>query len=181
MPSAWHWPQQCRNMYISSWLIWECVLFVKFFYIELHNYVNSKPLAEQHYEEYVELAAVIFFVPPSPPFEFFLLRGAGGQHHFPQIEKKITLLLILQFLMKNLLKTIKNKQRYIITGEVKLRFVMRNRLKRGWYAQQFTYLQRNNFLYFSCKKLSSNWKLEKKMVIFRRGNHLILVVHVFRP
>lgn len=93
---------------------------------------------------------------------FFLLRGAGGQHHFPQIEKKITLLLILQFLMKNLLKTIKNKQRYIITGEVKLRFVMRNRLKRGWYAQQFTYLQRNNFLYFSCKKLSSNWKLEKK-------------------
>lgn len=63
-------------------------MFVKFFYIELHNYVNSKPLAEQHYEEYVELAAVIFFVPPSPPFEFFLLRGAGGQHHFPQIEKK---------------------------------------------------------------------------------------------
>lgn len=60
--------------------------------------------------------------------------------------------------MKNLLKTIKNKQRHIITGEVKLRFVMRNRLKRGGYAQQFTYLQRNNFLYFSCKKLSSiNW------------------------
>lgn len=102
-----------------------------------------------------------FFCTTIPSFWIFFIEGGGGSTSFSSNWKKITLLLILQFLMKNLLKTIKNKQRYIITGEVKLRFVMRNRLKRGWYAQQFTYLQRNNFLYFSCKKLSSDWKLEK--------------------
>lgn len=39
------------------------------------------------------------------------------------------------------------------------------------------YLQRNNFLYFSWEQLTSNWG--KKLLIFGRGNHLILAV--FRP
>lgn len=78
-----------------------------------------------------------------------------------------------------MLKTIKTKQHHIIMREVLIKICHEKQNERRMICQTIQNIckLRNNFLYFSWEKLTSNWG--KKLLIFGRGNHLILAV--FRP
>lgn len=88
MSSAWHWPQQCWNMYISSWPIWQGLLFVKFFNIKSHNYVNSKPLVKQHFKNMRNWLQWYFFCTTIPSFWIFFWGEGGGSTSFSSNWKK---------------------------------------------------------------------------------------------